>query len=106
MTNRQHPHVCRLWIVMWLWPGSSITAMLQTGVLNAPVMNDTVRSFIFCTKASRPDTTKATIAPFVPGVGPIFVVVMAVVAHMQAKHVFIESSRPSHVRDRIDREGC
>jgi hypothetical protein len=32
--------------------------------------------------------------------------VMAVVAHMQAKHVFIESSRPSHVRDRIDREGC
>ena len=43
-------------------------------------------------KGMRSDTSKATIAPFVPGVWPIFVVVMAVVAHMQAKHVFIVSA--------------
>ena len=112
-------NVCRLWIVMWLLSGSSITAMRQTGLLNAFVMNDTARSFIFCTKASRSDTSTATVALFAPRVWPIFVVVLTkvaslrsysthyilvVVAHIQAKYVFIESSHPFHVRDRIDGE--
>ena len=41
-----------------------MTAMRQTGVSNVSVTNDTARSFILCTKASRSDTSKAMTAPF------------------------------------------